>query len=258
MLSGEKKRLAVLYVYADTQKYPRSYKYLSRLIRRIIGFEITIVRIDNFNENKKARQEEHNVYDIAGDNRYWEFSGWKTGLEFLRDKRVEPDLIMFVNDAFLNYSKKGKDYKYYKSRISSITLNRLNNSVLGLIDSHKKVEILLGHDVSSWIRTNLFVVPYSVAEQLEFPLIDDQIITEMLPIEYTGTILRKTDHLNSDLRIFLENWITREWWQARIPTIKNWGFLRSKLVAILNERMLAAKIRELNLQIVNMDSVSVI
>jgi len=258
MLSSEKKKVAVLYVYADRKKYPDTFNYLAKLVKRIHWFEHTIVKIDNFNEHKEVSKDGLNTYDIGGDNSFWEFSGWKKGLEFLHDKHIKPDIIIFANDAFLNYAKKGKDFKYYRSRISSITLNRLNNSVLGHIDSRKESQTLLGYDVSSWIRTNMFVMPYRIIEQLQFPLIDNQTISEILPVKYTGETFRESNHINLNLRMFLENWIMREWPQARTPTIENWALLRSKLASILNERMLTAKIRELDLEIINMNKVSVI
>jgi len=253
-----KKKLAVLYVYADSQRYPKAHWCLHRLVKRLRGFEITLVRIDNFDEQKQARQEDHNVYDIAGDNRYWEFSGWKKGLAFLEAKHIEPDLIIFVNDAFLNFSKRGQDYRYYKSRISTLTLRRLKDSVLGFIDSYNEFDMLLGYDVSSWIRTNLFVVPYGVARQLGFPLIADEVIREMLPETYSGKIFKENHHINPTLKRFLEFWITEDWHLGRPVNRENWAFLRAKLIAILNERLLTAKLRELSVQVVNMDTISVL
>ena len=254
----KKKKLAILYVYADRKKYPNTFDYLKKLIKRIHNFEHTIVKIDNFNEHKEVHKAGPNTYDIGGDNRFWEFSAWQKGLDFLRDRHINPDFIIFANDSFLNHEKRGKDYKYYKLRINSITLNRLNNSVLGYVDRRKESQTLLGHDVSSWVRTNMFVMPYKVAEQLELPLLGDRIINEILPTGYTKRIFKETDHLNLKLRIFLENWIVREWHQAATPTAENWDFLRSKLVSILNERMLTARIRELDLEIINMNRVSFI
>lgn len=257
VLSHEKKKLAVLYVYANSQRYPKAYGYLCRLIRRIRGFEVTVVKIDNFNENKEVRKENHNIYDIGGDNTYWEFSGWRKGMAFLQEKHIEPDLVMFVNDAFMNRSEGGRDYKYYKSRVSTLTLFRLKDSVLGLIDNRNTVEILLGYNVSSFIRSNIFVVPYSIAKKLHLTFITDKIIDDIFPRKYSGRILNDTNKLNSNLRRFLESWITQRWDQARTVTSENWGFLRSKLIAILNERLLTAKIKELDIRIVNMDMNSV-
>ena len=257
MLSHEKKRLAVLYVCADNKRYPKAYRYLCRLIRRIRGFEVTVVKIDNFSEHKKARREDHNVYSISGDNRYWEFSGWKKGMAFLQEKYIEPDLVIFVNDAFMNHSKNGNDYKYYKSRVSTLTLSRLKDSALGVIVNHNEVENLLGYNVSSFIRSNIFVVPYSIAKKLQLTFITDEIIDDIFPQEYSGKIFNDTDKLNSNLKRFLEIWITQRWKQARAVTSENWGFLRSKLIAILNERLLTAQIKELDVRILNMDMNSV-
>lgn len=257
MLSHEKQKLTVLYLHTGTQRYPRAYNDLSRLIKRIKGFEVTVVKIDNFSEHKEERKEGHNVYGIGGDNRYWEFSGWKKGMAFLQDKHIEPDLVMFVNDAFMNHSKYGYDYKYYKSRVSTLTLSRLKDSVLGLIVNRDTVETLLGYNVSSFIRSSIFAVPYSIAKKLQLTFITDEIIDDIFPQEYSGRIFNDTDKLNSNLRRFLEVWITQRWGRADVVTSENWGFLKSKLIAILNERLLTAKIRELDARIIDMDMNSV-
>jgi hypothetical protein len=253
----EKKKLAVLYVYADKKRYPNTFNYLSRLIKRINGFEVIVVKMDNFSEHKEARKEGHNVYDIGGDNTYWEFSGWKKGMAFLQEKHIEPDLVMFVNDAFMNHSKYGHDYKYYKSRVSTLTLSRLKDSVLGIIVNRNTVENMLGYNVSSFIRSSIFVVPYSIAKKLQLTFITDEIIDDIFPQEYSGRIFNDTDKLNWNLRRFLEVWITQRWAQSRAVTSENWGFLKPKLIAILNERLLTAKIREAGVRIVNMDRNSV-
>lgn len=256
-ISHKRNKLAVLYVYADAQRYPRSYELLSRLIRRIRAFEAITVRIDNWHEHKTVTKVANNVYDISGDNTYWEFSGWKKGMAFLKERHVEPDLVMFVNDAFMNHAKAGKDYKYYKSRVSTLTLRRLRGSVLGVINGSDTTHILLGYDVSTFIRSNFFVVPYNVAKKLELTFIADDIIDNILPKTYSGKIFNDTDKLNLNLKRFLEVWITQRWTRARAVTSENWGFLKSKLISILNERLLTSKIRELNVEVVNMDTNSV-
>lgn len=250
-LFREKKKLAVLYVYADSQKYPKAYRYLCRLIRRIRGFEVTIVKVDNLNESKEVTKEGYNVYDIGGDNSYWEFSGWRKGLTFLDETGIEADVVLFVNDSFLNRSKSGYDLNYYKLRINTFSLFGLKDEALGKIDYHDESEIFSGNDVSSWIRSNIFAIPKNVADKLDSTFIDDKTIGKIFPDTFYGSIFKNSELLNSNLKRFIESWIISRWAQSQHITPKNWDFIKSKLTAILNERLLTAKLREHNIKIID-------
>ena len=250
-LFREKKKLAVLYVYADNKRYPKAYRCLCRLIRRIRGFEVTVVKIDNFNEGKEVTKEGYNVYDIGGDNTYWEFSGWRKGLTFLDETGIEADVILFVNDSFLNRSKLGYDINYYKFRINTFSLFGIKNEALGKVEYHDELETFLGYDVSSWIRSNIFAVPKNVVDKLDFPFIDNKTIDKIFPQKFSGNIFKDTDLLNSNLKRFMEIWITSRWARAEPGSAKNWPLLRCKLIAILNERLLTRSLRGENAKIID-------
>jgi hypothetical protein len=251
---GKKKKLAVIYLYADKKKYPDAYNNLKILLKGLLSFEITIIKVDNFNEKKNNTKEGDNVYDIGGDNTYWEFSGWQKGLDFLAELAICPDLVLFINDAFLNYEEKGENLQYYKSRINILTLSRVNHSAFGVIDHHKD-EVFLGYDVSSWIRSNLFMMPYDVAMQIKFPPVAPEIIQEITPDKYNGKLFLENDHINSTFKEFLEYWMTKGWRYSDNLNMQNYSFLRSKLISILNERFLTAKLREMKVPIMNMDDI---
>ena len=251
VLSHEKKNLVVLYVYADSQRYPKAYRYLCRLIRRIRGFEVTIVKVDNFNEGKEVTKEGYNVYDIGGDNTYWEFSGWRKGLTFLDETGIEADVVLFVNDSFLNRSKSGYDLGYYKNRINTFSLFNLKDEALGKVDYHDELETFLGHDVSSWIRSNIFAVPKNVVDKLDFPFMDNKTIDKIFPKKFSGNIFKDTDLLSSNLKRFMEIWITLRWARVEPGSAKNWPLLRCKLIAILNERLLTSSLRRENAKIID-------
>ena len=249
MLSHEKKRLAVLFVYADNKRYPKAYRCLCRLIRRIRGFEVTVVKIDNFNEGKEVTKEGYNVYDIGGDNSYWEFSGWRKGLTFLDEIGIEADVVLFVNDSFLNRSKSGYDLGYYKNRINTFSLFNLKDEALGKVDYHDESEIFSGNDVSSWIRSNIFAVAKNVVDKLDFPFMDNKTIDIIFPKKFSGNIFKDTDLLNSNLKRFMKIWINSRWARAEPGSAKNWPLLRCKLIAILNERLLTSSLRRENAKI---------
>lgn len=255
MLSREKKKLAVLYVYADKKRYPNTFNYLSSLIKRINGFEITVVKIDNFNENKGVRRLSDSRYDIGGDNTYWEFSGWKKGLSFLKEQDIEVDWVLFVNDSFLSLPNLGYHLDFYKVRINTLLLYNMEDAVVGVIDTSMENHELLGRNVSTWIRSNLFAVPWRIAKTLEFTFLDSSQIDAIFPKAFKSEIFLEGNNLNSNLKRFLAKWITQDWHGGRSPAPDNWDHLRAKLIAILNERLLTAKIRESGVPIVDLAGV---
>ncbi len=253
----ERKKLSVLYVYAERDIYPDSLKNLHRLLAGLEGFQITLVQIDNFAEEKTVIQNKPNVFDIGGDNSNREFSGWQRGLKFLESADIESDILLFVNDSFLNRAQKGYGLDYYKSKINTISLSELSeNEVLGKVDIHDQVETFDGYDVSSWIRSNIFVIPKTVIKKLGFTCIDKDTIDQILPVNFSGRIFNSDNHLLNDyFKEWLKYWITSGWSRSAPINKSNWQFFRAKLVAILNERILTLKLKRAGIKIVDFDRV---
>jgi glycosyltransferase involved in cell wall biosynthesis len=253
----ERKKLSVLYVYAERDIYPDSLKNLHELLAGLEGFQITFVQIDNLAEEKTVIQNKPNVFDIGGDNSNREFSGWQRGLKFLESADIESDILLFVNDSFLNRAPKGYGLDYYKSKINTISLSELSeNEVLGKVDFHDQVETFDGYDVSSWIRSNIFVIPKTVIKKLGFPCIDKDTIDRIFPVNFPGRIFNSDNHLLNDyFKEWLKYWITSGWSRSSPINKSNWQFFRDKLVAILNERILTLKLKRAGIKIVDFDRV---
>jgi hypothetical protein len=127
----------------------------------------------------------------------------------------------------------------------------LKDEALGKVDYHDELETFSGHDVSSWIRLNIFAVTKNVADKLDFTFLDDKTIDKIFPKTFSGDIIKHTNLLNSNLKRYMEIWITSIWAQSQRITPKNWNFMRSKLIAFLNERLLSVKLRQYNIQIID-------
>ena len=249
----KKKKLVVLYLYADTKKYPDTFERLhKRILKHILGFDITIIKIDNFDESKKEKRLSKGIFDIGGDNSFWEFSGWAKGIKFAIENNYQADVALFVNDAFLNQSHRDKYEFQYITRFNTISLYDLSNQIVGFVDDYfdSKFE-LLGHDVSNWIRSNIFALPFKIASQIQFPYLSHHEIDRLVPLQFCGEVFKESAPMNQALRKFLNYWILSGWQQSRPINQENWQFMRAKLIAILNERMLTVSIRKMNLRIVN-------
>lgn len=254
----KKKTMVVLFTYKDIHRNPNSFKDLIKLLKGISGFKITIIHVDNSNEAKRAQKMKYGAFDvwyIGGDNSFWQFSGgFKKGSEFLRENKMEFDLILYANEAFLNMVESTKmDVNFYKSRINTLSLYALKeNEVLCQVNFHKNsVETFLNYDVSIWIRIHLLVFHQSIFTKLNFIFINDKTITDICTDEFSKEIFKKNNLLSHDLKKCLTSWLTGRWFKESGMTKEEWNMLKSKIKDLLNERMFFHELKKHNAKLIN-------
>jgi hypothetical protein len=155
-----------------------------------------------------------------------------------------PALVLYVNDACLNYRSHGWDETFFRMRFDDRSIARADRALLGMVNRAPSKHVLFGRDVSTWVKTNFFCLPLSLAQSLPWTFLDDATLARLLPAAYDGTIVNPTDDMNEDLRLFLTRWMTELWHRSTPASAETWPFLRQKLIAILNERMLTSHLRE--------------
>jgi hypothetical protein len=200
-----------------------------------------LVQIDNFKPDLVPRLIGRNSWEMGGDNSSWEFSGWKRAIGTLKQLGVKADVLIFINDACLNHNR---DELYYRMRFDWRCLNLARTHLVGCIDHSDCQHLLLGHDVSTFVRSNFFAMPHALAGDLAWTFAEPDLLSRILPERLSEPVISRTEELNENFRSFLENWITVRWHRSAKPTPTNWPFLRQKAVACLNERMLTAMVRQ--------------
>lgn len=198
----------------------------------------------------EPRQTEEGIWEIGGDNSYREFSGWRKGLKFVEKLGQPPNAVVFANDACLNYAHRGCDPLFFRMRFDNRSVAVSEQGLVGVVDHAPNQQVLLGHNVTSWVRSNFFCLPLKLATALPWVFIPEDILNRILPLNYEGAVLSATPDTNENLREFLTVWITREWSWVTQPSAETWPILRKKVVAILNERMLTASVRALGYDVV--------
>lgn len=243
---NENLRIAVLFVYADVKAYEHSAEALTEVFRMHPPYISPVVRIDNFNPDKEVTQIDEQTWDIPGDNTWREFSGFEKGIRFVETFENLPDVVVCVNDAFLNYARWGADVRYFRRLFNPIVLREAQSALIGVHcvpDTPAKDHRLLGYDVSEWIRTNFFALPYSTAVDHLGPAVTEKEADELFDREWSGRMFKPNNLCSKDFEEFQIEWMTRRWRWATTPDADNWQAMRMKLIAILNERMLTATIR---------------
>jgi hypothetical protein len=179
---------------------------------------------------------------IKGSNEFWEFSGWKVGIDYLTDKYniKEDDTFVFANDTFYKHRYFGcyDQYLFRKAILKQSYLKKdyIVGELCAPIGSFN-IENLTG---SGWISTYLFSMPYRTVDKCS------PFHYENKQLDYYIVNNRSEFHLNpkavsNNLVKYMKAWLYPKYsdtgaWRNRHSndTIKYY-----KLKAILNEKRLS-------------------
>ena len=241
--SPDTPKVLCLFLYANTEKYKDSHASLDQFAKDF-GEDICFLKIDNWHIKKKLKKLSTNTYEIGGNNNEWEFSGWQKGIDAIPLIDFRPDIILFLNDAYLNYADKGRPFSYFLSWFNASNAKGFKKGIGGLIDKSDQDCLMDGKDCSWWLKTSFFTIPLVNLLEISFVSLDSKRAVDFFPENWSGELFTPTAPINEELRTFLTWWITEGWDQAAPINAKNWPFIRSKLIAIVNERLLSCQFRE--------------
>ncbi|MCL5035203.1 MAG: hypothetical protein M1395_08905, partial [Bacteroidetes bacterium] len=95
-----KSRLAVIYVEYSPDKYEGAFEKVKSYLGDSLRERTVYVIVNNRDEGNGSSIIDAGTYYIQGNNLEREFSGWQRGLQFLREKKIPFDVVLFVNEAF--------------------------------------------------------------------------------------------------------------------------------------------------------------
>lgn len=248
----------VLFVYAEKARYAEAHELLMRLLDGLPAGTWRLIKINNFSEGASPVALGDDAYVIGGDNSAWEFSGWRHGLRSELASSFQADVVLFVNDAFLNASALGLDLEFYRGLFNRFTLRGLNNAALGIVDHMNSRCEIDGHACDWWLRSNIFAMDRALAEKLRWVYHDASSVHTIMSETWDGSIFLEQSPMSEDLRSFLARWVTKDWHRASDVDGRNWARVRSKLTAIINERLLSADLRERGADVLVADRLSVL
>lgn len=221
--------------------------------------EIHVVLIQN-NLNCFLARENYCMFNnfksfncIYGDNTLFEFSGWDHGFNYVKDKfnPSSHDLILYVNDTFhrRNYKDGGSSFlEFFNADI----IEGLEDQefALGYLDDFPRPVKLFNIEYSSWIRSNIFILSYSIAKRihpLQFPLSKNLIFNDQ------GVFFKDTELISANWRAYISSWLFAEksdlypeyslnWIKSQPLSDGNRIFFQKKALAILSEHYLSARL----------------
>jgi len=241
--SPDTPKVLCLFLYANTEKYKDSHASLDQFAKEF-GEDICFLKIDNWHIQKKLKKLSINTYEIGGNNNEWEFSGWQKGIDTIPLMDFRPDIILFLNDAYLNFAHNGRSFSYFLNWFNANNAKGFKKGIAGFIDKSKQDCLIDGKGCNWWLKTSFFTIPLINLHKVSFVSLDSERAVDFFPENWTGELFTPTAPINKELRIFLTWWIIEGWAQAAPINPENWPFFRSKLIAIANERLLSCQFRE--------------
>jgi hypothetical protein len=235
-------KIIVLFLQYDAEKYPCALHYFKKYLNLLNNCEITIITIDNKIEMEYFKQISGNEIIINGDNTLWEFSGWQKGLEYIYKNNIEYDGVIFVNDAFLAPAGGGSDLS---NIINDLAIKKCisKNMMVGQLAGENTNEFIGKIFISNYFRTHCFMLSKKIIETIQvIPTIDKTFLDMCINTKPSKKIFKKDSPLSRNLEKILILHITK-WWHSKINIQNNWDLFRMKVLAILNEMLLTAKIR---------------
>jgi hypothetical protein len=251
----EKINLIVLFVQYDQKKYNYSFETLHQIISNDNQYNSKYIIIDNSIEQDYFEIISSDIFLINGNNSDREFSAWQKGIDKLNDLRLNYDLILLINEAFLVYNDS------YLLKYLKISINRClkYNAVVGIFDKdqHNRQLSVNNYVFSKWLRSNIFFVPKNIIERLQsLVFMTNSAYDKIIPSVYPNNIYSYKDCFTDDITINelfkqkIYEWLTNEWHSKIVLNSETWNIFRIKAKAILNEALLTTKIRSLGYDII--------
>lgn len=239
-----KLKVAVVYLQYDRKKYPYSFQYVSGLLsKNNSNTEYVYIVVDNYNEDLFL-EVYGNIHVLSGDNTNWEFSGWQKGLIYIKEN-IECDLIMFLNDSLRSYKHEILRMKRFEEMLK---YSFKKNLLFGKIDSTGSGNFnFLGYNLNTWVRSNAFAGPSEIFQHCE---VDYSYLFNINSIVEDVDKFLNNPQLGLDLRNHIYNWLSFRW-HSKFDARSNLELFRNKTKAILNEKLLTAKITEKGFSILN-------
>lgn len=264
-------KLAVLYLECQRDKYPNAFGELVGYLDKLCSCKYDIIKIDNNIDHDYFKRIDNTTVVINGDNKCREFSGLQKGVDYLRvrvdsptilwrlnsqlrqliprglrsgdssDKKKKYDAILFVNDSFLVYGRMFAD-AVLRSEVVAECVKR--NAIAGIVDKSEEIMELDGYNVTEWIRTNCFFMAAPILTKISsLCSVDALSINKFIPSEPSENYFNTDAPINENLKLHIINWLTTGW-HSKFNLYDNWDLFRFKTCAILNEKLLTARIRK--------------
>ncbi len=237
-------RVLTLFARHGSTKYPDALDDLHAFYRtRLRSVQYDLLVVDNDAGVASPRQFSKELV-IPGSNRLWEFSAWDEGLAHLGQRVWDYDFVHLVTSAFRTL------YTRYIDRFDDGLLESLagRGAATGHVDYYNEPIVVLGNRSQAWLRTSfVFIPPTELATLGSLVSVDRP--DEFFSGDPACPFLTKAP-LSETYRRYILDWLTGPGtgqgviWHSRFElTAESLPYFQAKVLAMLNEQMLAVRLR---------------
>jgi hypothetical protein len=231
-------KVLVFFVRYGIAQYASSFRRLQSHLESVRIEPEKIILIDNQNS---PGGELPGVE--AGDNRFYEFSGWNSVLKRHPELVAASDVVLFVTSAF------EESFNAYLSEFSQDLLKvAVRKGVcVGHLDAYPQEVSIFGQRSQAWMRTSFFALPTSLV--LEMGVLTAERSFDFFSEDFRRPFRDSAD-LSENYRAFILDWLTGPGlghgpWHSRFDlTEESFPRFKQKSVAIFNEHFLSISARQ--------------
>lgn len=242
--------LFIVFLQYTPEHLVGSLAHLKLLEKRFCkkGAKSTIIVDNQIQTGQTVMNDLFTIYD--GDNTFNEFSGWQTGIDILKHQHSPgpKDVILIANDTFFrNYDPSWLDlFKKKHFRLASKKL-----VMIGWLDVFPEPMQFLNFTSKEWIRTNCFIVNYSLLKKI-LPLPIPQTLDKMFS-HSVSSFFNDSYHLSDKYKAYLRSWLFDEkstliefkpkWYRSAPLNQFNLEYFEKKAFSIICEHALSARVK---------------
>jgi hypothetical protein len=217
--------------------FEQAIKNLERLLTSIKPeFQIIVIN----NNDQPIKHKGLNV--VKGSNQCWEFSAWDEGIEFMTNNYSDftQSTFVFLNDTFFTHRVfTFLDFYLFKKSIQKVVLKKCDFS--GEVNSFGETFYVNTLGANKWVSTYLFALQASKLKTIgKFCKFDQQNSNLQVNTESKKITI---DECSENLLVHLEKWFfpknPKLGWYKNSSNPDNNVFLKQKITAVLNEKLLS-------------------
>ncbi|MDZ4726902.1 MAG: hypothetical protein SH817_12150 [Leptospira sp.] len=211
------------------------------ILKKITGQVVPVIIVENNHQNKNLDERA-----ILGNNSEREFSGYQTGLEYLKSEfnLDENTVLFFANDTFnVNYA--GDQYLEL-FLLPEVISNIHKGNFVGYVDRLAEDVSLLGRKGNQWIRTSFFSISYGYLNRI-LPF-GKGFASDHLFSNKDKEFFSDSNEISENYKEFLRSWLFGEknkfpsevkWHSAKNLTKANFSGFKIKAQCIFSEFLLS-------------------
>jgi hypothetical protein len=223
---------------------------LRHILSRLPGHKRIVVVDNAWPDSRYARELGPDDFEISGDNRYREFSGWQKGIEFLRGQATSTDVWLLANDTFLTQSR----IQRFAFRRDALNCAVRHDAIVGKRMTLPAGAEIMGNPLIPYVRTHLFHLSSSIMERLGSVVsLDAGTIDRLLLSEFDPStpLFRKDGPISEVARQVIFSHLTKDWYRRKPYTADHFEDLRGKAISLVNSFLLSLRIHQLGYPLIS-------